>query len=452
MRLTKLTTGLAFKSALWACAAFLVVCAVAGFVLVRSVENALIAELTSQAQSEATLLSEIYEETDEAGLIEALRVTSQTTQHTERFAGLMGVDGASLIGPVSTPPDFVGTRRLNMGSLTVAEISGGYVVHVRRIDQRTLVVGRNDTPVRTARARLTIGLVGFAICISLVMLGLGLWASQLSLRRLNDMDHVLYMVGEGDLSARLPILGRKDQFDQVSDKMNKNLDHLERSVASMKAAASAIAHDLKTPLGHVQIALQAAEDATRRGQDPVPHIEEALQETEGLNSIFEAVLRISRIRAGGEKRNFGPVSLDDLAQKAVDFLGPLAEQNDQDLSITTTNPAPVSGDQAMLQQAIINLVQNAVVHAGTGARINIRLAENVIEVRDTGPGAPKYDLEWLLEPFYRADSTRQSEGSGLGLALVNVVAERHGATVTLRNLEQGFSVAMTFGEPNFKKY
>lgn len=451
MRLTELTTGLAFKSALWACSAFLVICAVSGFLLVKSVENALIEELTSQAESEASLLSEIYDETGEAGLIEALRVTSQTTHGSERFAGLMGVDGVSLIGPVSSVPQFVGTRRVDVSSLTVADISGVYVVHVRKIEARTLVVGRNDAPVQTARVRLNVGLFGFATVVSIFMLCLGLWASRLSLGRLNGMDQALRAVGEGDLSARLPVLEREDQFDQVSAKMNENLDHLQRSVDTMKATASAIAHDLKTPLGHVQIALQEAADAISQAQDPMPHIEDALLETEELNSIFEAVLRISRIRSTGDKSSFGPVLLDDLAQKSVDFLSPLAEQNGQSMTINSAHPEAIFGDQAMLQQAVINMVKNAVVHAGPGARIEIRISDTAIEVRDTGRGAPGQDLEQLLEPFSRADPTRQSEGAGLGLALVNAVAERHAATVTLQNLQPGFSVAMTFRDTKLKK-
>lgn len=447
MRPASLTTGLPFKAAIWSSIVFLTVCAVSGLLLVRTVESALLQELTTQAQSEAVLLSEIYTETGEAGLLEALRITAKTTQESDRFTNFFGSDGVSLTGPMSVLPDFVGTRRVNINQFAAREMTGGYILLVRRIDQKTLVVGRSASPVRTARARLVIGLSAFAGIVTLAVLSLGLWASRMSQHRLDDMDAALHKVGEGDMTARLPILGRKDQFDQVSMRVNQNLDHLERAVGSMKAAASAIAHDLKTPLSHVQIALHAAADAAASGDDPLPHIDGALQETEDLNGIFEAVLRISRIRATRDYSTFEPVPLDDLAAKTIEFLTPLAERYYQTLTLETTHPDPIFADKAMLQQAVINIVQNAVVYAGENAQIKVIVSDRQIAVRDTGPGAHDQDLERLLEPFARGDASRMSDGAGLGLALVKAVAERHGAQLVLRNLHPGFLVTLSFEDP-----
>lgn len=444
MRLTSLTSGLPYKAALWSSLVFLTICAVAGFFLVKAVDSSLIAELAAQAESEAVLLSEIYAETGEAGLIETMRVTAQTTETSDRFASFLGTDGTSLIGPISVRPDFLGTRRVTLDRFTAQALPGGYVVHVRRIDERTLVVGRNDAPIRTARARLIVGLSGFAAVITLTILCLGLWASRMSLQRLDQMGAALRDVGEGNMSARLPVLNHNDQFDQVSIRVNQNLDLLERAVGSMKATAAAIAHDLKTPLSHVQYALHAAADASLEGRDPLPHIEAALQETQELNGIFEAVLRISRIRATRDHSGFEMVDLDAIAGKTIEFLTPLAEQHDQSLTLETTHPSAVFADKGMVQQALVNIVKNAVTYAGENAQIRIVLSEGRIEVRDTGPGVPDQDPEQLLEPFTRADSARSTEGSGLGLALVKAVAERHNALISIKNLDPGFSVALTF--------
>ncbi|NIZ12042.1 HAMP domain-containing sensor histidine kinase [Phaeobacter sp. HF9A] len=446
MRLTSLTSGLPYKAALWSSLVFLTICAVAGCFLIRAIDSALVAELAAQAESEAVLLSEIYTETGEAGLIETLRVTGQTTENSDRFASFLGTDGSSLIGPISILPDFLGTRRVTLDRFTAHALPGGYVVHVRRIDQRTLVVGRNDAPVRTARARLIVGLSAFAAVITLTILCLGLWASRMSLHRLEQMGAALHDVGEGNMSARLPVLKRHDQFDQVSIRVNQNLDLLERAVGSMKATASAIAHDLKTPLSHVQYALHAAADASAAGQDPLAHIETALQETEELNGIFEAVLRISRIRATRDHSGFEMVDLDVIAEKTIEFMTPLAEQHDQSLTLETTHPAAIFADKGMVQQALVNLVKNAVTYAGEAAQITIVLSDRKIAVQDNGPGVPDQDPKQLLEPFTRADSARSTEGSGLGLALVNAVAERHNALVSIKNLDPGFSVTLIFND------
>nr|WP_254868483.1 HAMP domain-containing sensor histidine kinase [Phaeobacter sp. HF9A] len=214
----------------------------------------------------------------------------------------------------------------------------------------------------------------------------------------------------------------------------------------MKATASAIAHDLKTPLSHVQYALHAAADASAAGQDPLAHIETALQETEELNGIFEAVLRISRIRATRDHSGFEMVDLDVIAEKTIEFMTPLAEQHDQSLTLETTHPAAIFADKGMVQQALVNLVKNAVTYAGEAAQITIVLSDRKIAVQDNGPGVPDQDPKQLLEPFTRADSARSTEGSGLGLALVNAVAERHNALVSIKNLDPGFSVTLIFND------
>lgn len=446
MRLANLTSGLPYKAAVWATVVFLVVCALAGTLLIRSVEATLVSELRAKAEGEAVLLSEIYHETGQKGLIEALKFTAQSIPPPERLAGVLDKDGLSLTGPISVLPDFVGTARREVSKLTVDVISGGYVIHVQHLDESTLVVGRSDSPVVRTRNRLTLGLSLFAIVISLTFLAVGLWASYVSLRRLNEMESALRRVAEGDLGARLPVRHSGDQFDRVSSRVNRNLDQLARAVEGMKATASAIAHDLKTPLSHVQISLHEAADAVEHGEDPLPKIETALQKTEGLNRIFESVLRISRIRANADRGSFTAVSLVDIAQKTVEFLAPLAEESGQIITLETDKSRSVSGDAGMIQQAMVNLVKNAIVHAGQGAQITLIVAKNTLEVRDTGPGAQEADLERLLEPFARANAARGNEGSGLGLALVKAVADHHEAILSLRNGTPGFSVRLTFPE------
>lgn len=444
MRLNSLTSGLPFRAALWATLIFWVVCGVSGTLLVRAVENTLLDELAAQSKAEAILLSEIYQETGETGLLEALRITAKTIQEPERLAGLLGPSGVSLIGPISTMPDFVGTQRRNVSRMAMGVVSGSYVLHVSRIDEQTLIVGRNDLPVRKARLHLIVGLLIFACVVSLTLLGLGVWASHVSLTRLNAMDTALRHVGAGNIKARLPVFDRKDQFDQVSVRVNENLDHLERVVDGMKTTASALAHDLKTPLSHVQMALHTACTVAERGDNPLPNIEAALLETEELNTIFEAVLRISRIRAATGKNAFALTPLHAIADKTVEFLAPLAEENGQTLTLDATGPSPVFGDEGMIQQAVVNLVKNAIAYAGPEASIAVSVAPDRIEVRDTGPGVPEGTLDRLTDLFVRADTTRASEGSGLGLALVQAVAERHGAALQLKNLYPGFSASFIF--------
>ncbi len=120
------------------------------------------------------------------------------------------------------------------------------------------------------------GLVGFGAVLCVVVLGLGLRASRRSMQRLMEMEQALAQYSGGDMDARLPVIAQ-DQFDRVSGQMNRNLDRLSRLVGGYHTTASAIAHDLKTPLSHVQIALHEAADAAESGQNALPELEEALR-------------------------------------------------------------------------------------------------------------------------------------------------------------------------------
>lgn len=446
MRLGDLTAGQPFRAALRLLAVFLLIYLLAGWMLVRAVSESLKAELLAQAGSESLLLEDIYQTSGLNGLTDALAGMERQYRLPERTAGVFDANRLSLAGPISVFPDFVGVTRHDMRSLTGGQIDGTFFLTARALREVTLVVGRSTRPLDVARSRLISGLIAFAVVLSGAILTLGLWASRTSFNRLQAMEGALRSVAEGDSTARLPILDTGDQFDRVSGQMNSNLDRLEQLITGMKSTASAIAHDLKTPLSHAQIKLHEAADACEAGHDPLPRIEEALTETEALNTVFDAVLRISRIQSS-DQSSFAQVDLGKLAQTVAEFMTPLAEENDQTLTLDTNAAGPVVGDAGMIQQALVNLVKNAITHAGLGASIVIKAEGPALSVKDNGPGVPETDLKKLLEPFTRADAARSTEGSGLGLALVKAVADHHRAQLELENTAQGFVVQLRFGQP-----
>ena len=448
MLLSNLTSGQAFRAVWRATLVFLLVSLLAGLLLVKVVENTLLQDLRTQVEVEASLLSEIYQDKGSPGLLQALRATEGTPRVPAHMAGLLNADGVTLTGPVSRVPEFIGTRRMEVSELTAAAVSGVYMTHVKQLHSNTLIVGQSDQSVRTARQRLIVGMGVFIGLMVPLFLALGLWSSRQSLQRLNAMEATLQQVGDGDLSARLPIHGSNDQFDRLSISVNENLEQLERVISGMKSTVTSIAHDLKTPLSHVQIALSSAADRVENGADPLPKIEEAIDETEQLNAIFESILRITRIRTSSVQKSSQPVQLHKIAAQSIEFLTPMAEENNQTITLNADRDLSVRGDQGMLLQATINLLKNAVVHAGDGAVINVTIDEQSLSVEDNGPGVDTTDLDRLVEFFVRGDASRGTAGSGLGLALVKAVADHHGAGLILRNLTPGFLARIQFPIPD----
>jgi len=197
---------------------------------------------------------------------------------------------------------------------------------------------------------------------------------------------------------------------------------------------SRLDHELKNPLTAMRAAL-ANVSASATGSD---------QDT-ALRSIEAQVLRLSRLTA--DLRKIADVEGADVDRRPVD-VGALLEEA---MEIAREQPAaaqrslgldlprapwplpPVRGDWELLSLALLNLVDNAMKYTAPGDRIEVRARESggmvVVEVADTGPGIGPEDLEHIWEELYRSPDARSVPGSGLGLALVRAVVERHGGTV-----------------------
>lgn len=424
---------------------FVVLYSAASFVLIKSVENTLRADLARLAEVEGDLLRQIYARQGQAGLARAIENMAQTDQAADRAYGLFNAQSLRLAGDLPARPEFIGIDRRPMGVVRAGAINGRFVLFVDRIDTLTLVVGRDDALVRNAVQRLIISAVGFGVLLMASILALGLWASRSAQMRLDKIDAGLRGFAEGDLDQRLPVGPRNDQIDRVSVRMNANLSKLERLMGGMKATASAIAHDLKTPLSHAQIAMHDAAQALGDGRDPRPEIDRALDETDKLNTLFETVLRLSRIQSAN--LNLERVDLVEVAQKAADFLAPLAEEKGHTIAITG-GPALVRADRGMVEQALVNLIQNACIHAGSRAQIDVVIDTSErgtgIAVQDNGPGLSEAELEKVREPFKRGDAAQSLPGHGLGLALVQAIADAHNAEFLLQPKRPGLSTRLQF--------
>jgi signal transduction histidine kinase len=125
----------------------------------------------------------------------------------------------------------------------------------------------------------------------------------------------------------------------------------------------------------------------------------------------------------------------------------VAEDAAQRLDVAVTPGQLVRGDAALLRQAIANLIENALTHGGPGVSVEVRVRAEpspILSVRDNGPGIPASEHGRVLERFYRLDRSRNTPGSGLGLALVAAVARLHGATLRLEDAKPGLEVSMAF--------
>jgi signal transduction histidine kinase len=201
---------------------------------------------------------------------------------------------------------------------------------------------------------------------------------------------------------------------------------------------STIAHELRTPLTAVRtsvgLLLEPASEPTEEQQRAL--LEAIERNAERMQRLVGDILDLTRFRAGSirlQLRRFDPL---ELARSAQGSLAPLAREQGSVIEIKGGDVlAPVYGDRRRLEQALVNLISNAVRHAPPGGRVLVRITSSPAEtrwsVRDEGPGIPHEERPRLFERFFvgRSDRHGTREGVGLGLPTALAIAQAHGGTV-----------------------
>ncbi|MDO8378839.1 HAMP domain-containing sensor histidine kinase, partial [Phenylobacterium sp.] len=231
----------------------------------------------------------------------------------------------------------------------------------------------------------------------MVVLGLlgGVLVSRNVSRSMAGLTDVVTAVRNGDLAARAPVRGTRDEFDELAAGLNEMLDRLERSMAGHRHAGDAIAHDLRSPLTRLRARLEVAYLDVEAGKgDPEQALAQALEDTDGVLKTFGAVLAIARLQAAGQAPDqilFDPAQL---AADIAELYEPLCEDKGLDFQAEMADGLQARGNQEFLAQALANLLDNAVKYTPSGGAIMLRVrrrssGEIEFSVTDTGPGVPE---------------------------------------------------------------
>ncbi|MCP3870492.1 MAG: HAMP domain-containing histidine kinase [Gammaproteobacteria bacterium] len=309
-----------------------------------------------------------------------------------------------------------------------------------------LLVGRDVRELEAMRRLILNALAwGLAITIGLA-LGIGLMMSVGVMRRIEAFNQTGREIMEGDLSRRVPTNGNGDDFDQLAGNLNQMLERIEGLMTAVRQVSDNIAHDLRTPLARLQNRLEIA-----RTEGPAQArlaVEQANEEVAGLLTTFNTLLRIARIESRDRRSAFGSLDLVQLAVDVGELYEPLTAEKNQQLVVEATGSLLVSGDRDMLFQVLVNLMDNAVKYTPEGGRVGlyVSMPEGIptAVVSDSGPGIPATLRERVFQRFFRADSSRTTQGNGLGLSLVRAVMELHSATILLQDNSPGLRIVVRF--------
>jgi signal transduction histidine kinase len=309
-----------------------------------------------------------------------------------------------------------------------------------------LLIGRDVQLRAQIRSLLTDALL-WALLVVLAMASIGaLVVRSLFRRTLANVSATAAAIAAGDFTQRVRLSGRGDEFDQLAETINDMLDRMDRLMQGVRQVSNAIAHDLRTPITRARARLEDAAEHAGSVAELRAAIERATADLDGIVAVFQALLRIAEIEAGSRRAAFARFDLAPLLADVADLYGPVAEEKGIALSVEAPAHRAAYGDRELIQQAVANLVDNAVKfsRAGDAVRLTASVTSAAVEivVADQGPGIPEADRVRATERFFRGEIARNTPGSGLGLALVQAVAQLHGGSLRLADAAPGLVAAI----------
>lgn len=281
----------------------------------------------------------------------------------------------------------------------------------------------------TLREVLTLMAIAAPVVLLLTLLLAYLLAGA-ALRPVEAMRAEAAAISGSEPGRRLPRGDANDEISRLSETLNEMLDRLERAIERERSFVADASHELRTPLALLRAELDLALRRERTQPELEAAIRSAAAETERLVRLAEDLLVLAQA-------DEGRLPLRREAVRAADVLGAVreafrsrADAAGRSIETEETDGIVLSADRLRLEQALGNLVDNALRYGRGSVRLAASERDGLVEfhVRDEGPGLPPAFLPHAFERFTRGDAARPGGGTGLGLALAAAIAEAHGGT------------------------
>lgn len=267
------------------------------------------------------------------------------------------------------------------------------------------------------------------------------------LRPLAEMTGSLKRVGPNHLNERVEPARWPRELQPVAVAFDEMLDRLEESFTRLSQFSADLAHELRTPIAN--ILGEAEVTLTRpRGSDEYREvIESCAAECTRLSGIIDNLLFLARAEAADTQLRRTLLDGHAAIEKIATYYRTIAEE--RHVTITCQGEGEIYADPILFGRALSNLVDNALRFTPAGGTILISVAlqptQSAVSVKDTGCGIAAEHIPRVFDRFYRTDSSRSSEGVGLGLALVKSISDLHGGGATMRSeVNRGTVVTLTF--------
>lgn len=254
-----------------------------------------------------------------------------------------------------------------------------------------------------------------------------------------------------NLGERIATSGLPDELHRLADTFNAMLDRLERAFDRLTGFTADIAHELRTPVNNLRGELDVALEKRRAPEEYEEIIGSSLEECGRISRIIDSLLFLARAENPQTQIERERIDVRQELENIRDFFEPAAQEAGVRLENASQGTLDADLNRALFQQAVGNLVTNAIAHTPAGGNVTVQAECDgpalVVEVVDSGSGIPAAHLPHVFDRFYRADHSRATNdgGVGLGLAIVKTIVDLHGGSVDLTSeVAHGTKVRLRF--------
>jgi heavy metal sensor kinase len=377
-------------------------------------------------------------------------VAGQPVDPGERMIQILDDEGAVVAGttgfrqqPVASPGVLASLRSGERFEADVQGIDGRARILATRVDTRggprLVLVGQSlEDRGETVRGFLVIlGVIGPVALVVVSLLG---WAvTTAALRPVERMRREAEAISGNEPGRRLSLPPARDEIQRLGATLNDMLDRLETALEHDRAFVASASHELRTPLALLTTELELALRRPRSEAELAASLRAAAAEADRLARLADDLLLLAR----ADRRRL-PVHREQLPargllERVAERLSGLASARERRVSVDGPESLTLTGDSLLLEQALGNLLENALRHGGGEVRLDAveRYGNTELHVVDGGGGFPEDFLPHAFERFSRADEARSGEGTGLGLTIAAAIAAAHGGSIHATNRAGG---------------
>jgi two-component system OmpR family sensor kinase len=413
--------------------------------LASALDETIDAGLRTRADDIAALVSQ-----SESGLQE-----SEGTRLAESGQGLAQVLGPSgavvdstpnlgpepLLSPMELSQGARGTIKLERKSVSGVEGSARLLatpVHAQDQDLVVVVGASLENRSEALSNLLSQLLLGGPVALLAAALLAYLLASA-ALRPVESMRRQAEAISATEPGRRLPVAATRDEVARLSVTLNDMLARLESALAKERAFVSDASHELRTPLTLLKAELDLALDRERPAEELIAALRSAAEETDRLTQLSEDLLVLARTDQGRLPVRRSTIDAKEILDGVRERFSRRAADAGVTLEVVATPGSLLAGDRLRLEQAVTNLVENALRHGGSPVALSALRQDGRVElhVLDRGSGFGESFLPRAFERFSRAEESRPTGGNGLGLPIVEIIARAHGGTAHAANRDGG---------------